>query len=1388
MGVPGFFKWLAQRYPLICETYRGSAAEKDDAFKLLRSFEADDSDRAQNVPEGFDNLYIDVNGIIHNCSHSVEELCQGIRCEEDIFVLIFQYINSLVKIVRPRKLLYLAVDGVAPRAKIMQQRERRFRSARDSKHNDVVFKAVQEELGCDDAQPKATEGGEAFKFDPIQITPGTPFMERLSVRLQFFANMMINDHKAWKDIKIVVSGSDVPGEGEHKIAEYIRNNKAQRHNEASAGGKAHYVSHCIYGLDADLILLSLATHEPYICLIREQIYFTNRQTSSRMMMNMNDYIFLHIGILREYILNDLIQPAELRRSPQSIDRVVDDFVLMSMFVGNDFLPHGKFSKIADGGFNHFINYYIRYVERRFSAAPRLDFWLVTGCGEINYENLKMFLGNLVKHEASCINSELGGRPDDGNKSKGRSSHKSVNGEMTVIDVENCRIATDTTEFMAKYGKKPKLAAEWKARYYFAKMGIASDVILLPNGSDNRNPAGPPLTIGEVVHDYLEGIQWVMYYYYRGVPSWSWYLRCKYAPLLTDVQKFLKTDVIKAKGMSRGAMAMGGPVTLSTAMSIKFALEEPCTPYEQLMMILPPDSSYLLPSIFANLITNKESPLHKYYPEKFDIDMDDTNVPWGGVTLLPVVPFLELRVLMNYALLGDEVDNIDIRVGLPRKLYYMESRRLTEDEKCRNNVGIARIYFCNPESRGTIVNSPMTVFGNIIGCKVEYEPFFNPALKKGQTFPTQLMMSSKYAEDAQTDRHLGDNIWFPSLSTLPFTPFTRSGVNVFQIRSHLPSIYLWIRQPFHHNAVRNLITAAKAKYVTVGYPYQHIGRLEAIWTPYVTIRDGHLHMGKPQELVALLTTIRQNLAKRGVIVSHKSPEPSIDDTDYHNYVKMSRKLLYKLFDGLPGCGLSNDMQSVRSARSLKLDLLCENVVVEYRVVDINLQDTERTEYSLLAFVRFIEHVSEGVPQMERAVVRDKSSSSSQVELSNNLNEMIALKNAIVQHEMLYGKYSKPLIKAVCIMKGSLYGCVGTIERVGNSFDNISAIFSIPDYRVTIAENALQMYQRHQKITHILEAREEIRWHSFDEICRMAKLCTTTASAIFHLLACGKHASDIGMHLALWSDEKSCVMCLPGYTRCSDTLLTAERMSNPDSLLRGVEYSSRVVALVEDYRANFPELFHHLGKNAGKQNNAAKGEYRHNVNLDAVFVGSPELVEYRKGQLAQYVSSQVFRRLKLTIGNYCCLSPSDIESVTNVYDETPDSEDDVNCKLVRVSHIRNLHIPSYNTGTVFAHEDSIRLGQCVVYINHNEVIPLGARGTVVGIYPQNSSGSGRLFEVLLERTFVGATDLFGRCGMMRGIIASVADILPLYDQATPDQGYWSMSNQSNDRENAHFISYV
>lgn len=138
MGVPKFYRWMSERYPCLSEVVK-----------------------EHQIPE-FDNLYLDMNGIIHICSHPNDDDPHFRITEEKIFESIFHYIEVLFRLIQPRQVFFMAVDGVAPRAKMNQQRGRRFRSAKEAEMNEKRAKDRGEEL------PKEA------RFDSNCITPGTP--------------------------------------------------------------------------------------------------------------------------------------------------------------------------------------------------------------------------------------------------------------------------------------------------------------------------------------------------------------------------------------------------------------------------------------------------------------------------------------------------------------------------------------------------------------------------------------------------------------------------------------------------------------------------------------------------------------------------------------------------------------------------------------------------------------------------------------------------------------------------------------------------------------------------------------------------------------------------------------------------------------------------------------------------------------------------------------------------------------------------------------------------------------------------------------------------------------------------------------------------------------
>ena len=102
------------------------------------------------------------------------------------------------------------------------------------------------------------------RFDSNCITPGTEFMCRLHSYLKFFIQRKISTDALWSRMEVVYSGHNIPGEGEHKIMDYIRCCRSQSDYNPN-------IRHCVHGLDADLIMLGLATHEPHFSILREEL-------------------------------------------------------------------------------------------------------------------------------------------------------------------------------------------------------------------------------------------------------------------------------------------------------------------------------------------------------------------------------------------------------------------------------------------------------------------------------------------------------------------------------------------------------------------------------------------------------------------------------------------------------------------------------------------------------------------------------------------------------------------------------------------------------------------------------------------------------------------------------------------------------------------------------------------------------------------------------------------------------------------------------------------------------------------------------------------------------------------------------------------------------------
>lgn len=394
MGVPSFFRWLSRKYPKIISPVLEDTPQIVDGVALPIDYSAPN-------PNGeLDNLYLDMNGIVHPCSHPENK--PPPETEDEMLLAVFEYTNRVLNMARPRKVLMIAVDGVAPRAKMNQQRARRFRSARDADiQNEERERVLQEredfgEIIDDSVRNKKT-------WDSNAITPGTPFMDKLASALRYWTSFKLATDPGWKGLQVIISDATVPGEGEHKIMNFIRSQRSDPQYNPNT-------THCIYGLDADLIFLGLATHEPHFKILREDVFAQDnrRKPNFKDQLNMSEeekqilmkqdsekpFLWLHISVLREYLSVELSVP---RLSfPFDIERAVDDWVFMCFFCGNDFLPHLPSLDVRENSIDILVEIWK-------AVLPRLKDYM-TCDGELNLESVELLLQQLGAREPEVFKS------------------------------------------------------------------------------------------------------------------------------------------------------------------------------------------------------------------------------------------------------------------------------------------------------------------------------------------------------------------------------------------------------------------------------------------------------------------------------------------------------------------------------------------------------------------------------------------------------------------------------------------------------------------------------------------------------------------------------------------------------------------------------------------------------------------------------------------------------------------------------------------------------------------------------------------------------------------------------------------------------------------------
>jgi len=515
---------------------------------------------SSNLPSNIASLSFDLNSIIHGCAQIVYGYGEGEsdqridyienlykenpdkaanQLENELFKLIGDTILRIVMRIQPQKLLVLAVDGVAPLAKINQQRSRRYRAASERKPDSKI------------------------RFDSNCITPGTDFM----IRLDKFMNDWIQANLSILPERVSYSSHLTEGEGEQKIFNTLDN----FYDEITKFG-----SQVIYGLDADLVILSLISDIKGIFLIREKSLEVNVYEKVIAIDQLKDYLFFR-----------------MRKSRTAID----DFAVLTFFIGNDFIPASPmfFGEMTETIEHLLDTYNVLNLPLTFPLEGKLDM--------INFQK---FIRLLATSEAEILKNIAKNLPKEG--------------FSTLQLATEIFVPAGRTEFRVNMENFRK---NWYVKAFFPpllKIDMASE---LP--SDFFLALFEPTVekIQELVTDYVSAFRWIYFYYKIRQPVSSkvksnpnYCYTSPYAPLLVDVKAHFPKEVYPATDVD---------IDANYQLSV----------VQQMLAVLPPQSLSILPQ-FLHPLYKLDSPIFDMFPREVVVDFEGKNMKHQGVVIMPAV--------------------------------------------------------------------------------------------------------------------------------------------------------------------------------------------------------------------------------------------------------------------------------------------------------------------------------------------------------------------------------------------------------------------------------------------------------------------------------------------------------------------------------------------------------------------------------------------------------------------------------------------------------------------------------------------------------------------------------------------------------------------------------
>ena len=535
MGIPSYFAHVLKKYPHVIK-------------------------RLTELP-CINNLYLDCNGMIYDVVRQMQYKPENqSEYETEMMLRICESIDACIAIMRPTSSVFIAFDGVAPVAKLNQQRERRYKSwylgeMETQRRRDMVRSGS----GVKVEAPKPA-------WNTSAITPGTNFMNALHEKLSKHydtsndaAALALNARYNLSGAGIIVSSSNEPGEGEHKLFEYIRNHAAEH-----AGATT-----IIYGLDADLIMLCMShLHiSRGIYLYRETPEFVK---SINVALDEKERYFMDIPEFADAIVEHLTG-LPLASSSSSASSKVMDYIFMCFMLGNDFMPHFPALNIRTTG--------IATLMEAYRTVFKPDETIIQSSLNIHWPNYKKFVAHLAAQELSLIRREHATRDRQARHMRDTDKEDDVMHDVLMLPMTQRDVERQINPF----------EQGWERRYYAALCDIRPY-----NETD----------IDALCRNYLEGIEWTFRYYTSGCVDWKWTYANHYPPLLVDLVRHIPDPVPHLPAVS--------------FLSVK--PKDPIRPIVQLCYVLPRASHSLLPpsveralmrSKFRSKYTDDGSPNFKW---------------------------------------------------------------------------------------------------------------------------------------------------------------------------------------------------------------------------------------------------------------------------------------------------------------------------------------------------------------------------------------------------------------------------------------------------------------------------------------------------------------------------------------------------------------------------------------------------------------------------------------------------------------------------------------------------------------------------------------------------------------------------------------------------------